>query len=54
MKAFTELFARPRPKHDGRFHQAGDVLGGTRFGDFADFGAKPADFPRIARQVAGR
>jgi uncharacterized protein YjiS (DUF1127 family) len=54
MKVFTELFARPRPKHEAKFRQAMDMLNGMSGSEMADIGIKPADFPRIARQMAGR
>lgn len=54
MTIFTEMFARPRPKHETRFRQAMDVLNGMSGRDLADIGVKPADFPRIARQMAER
>lgn len=54
MTFVTDLFARPRPKHETRYRQAMDLLSGMSKGDMADIGIKPADFPRIARQMAER
>lgn len=54
MTFVTEFFARPRPKHQTRFRQAMDLLSGMSNSDMADIGIKPADFPRIARQMAER
>lgn len=54
MSFVTELFSRPRPKHEARYRQAMDLLNGMSRGDMADIGIKPADFPRIARQMADR
>lgn len=54
MGFFTELFTRPRPKHDARYRAAMDLLEGLSTRDQADIGIKPADFPRIARQMAER
>jgi len=54
MGFFTELFTRPRPKHDARYQVALDLLQGMSARDQADIGIKPADFPRIARQMAER
>lgn len=54
MSIFTELFARPRPKHEVKFRMAMETLTGLSRGDLADIGIKPADFPRIARQMAER
>ncbi|HEV7251653.1 MAG TPA: hypothetical protein VGN97_00930 [Mesorhizobium sp.] len=54
MGFLTELFTRPRPKHEGRYRAALDLLHGMSTRDQADIGIKPADFPRIARQMAER
>lgn len=54
MTFVTELFARPRPKHETRYRQAMELLNGMSRSDMADVGIKPADFPRIARQMADR
>lgn len=52
MGFFTELFVRPRPKEDARFRAAMAVLNAMSNADRADIGIKPADFPRIAREMA--
>jgi hypothetical protein len=54
MGFFTELFARPRPKHESRYRAALALLDGMSASDRADIGIKPADFPRIAREMAIR
>lgn len=54
MTFVTEFFTRPRPKHETRYLQAMELLNGMSRGDMADIGIKPADFPRIARQMAAR
>lgn len=52
MGFFTELFVRPRPKEHARFRAAMAVLNAMNNADRADIGIKPADFPRIAREMA--
>lgn len=52
MGFFTELFVRPRPREDARFRAAIAVLNAMSNADRADIGIKPADFPRIAREMA--
>ena len=54
MGFFTELFVRPRPKHDARLRGDMDLLGGMSPRDQADVGIKPADFPRIPRRMVER
>jgi hypothetical protein len=54
MGFYTELFARPRPKHEGRYRAALALLNGMSPYDRADIGIKPADFPRIAREMSLR
>jgi uncharacterized protein YjiS (DUF1127 family) len=54
MGFFTELFARPRPKHHARYRAALAVLNAMTPADRADIGVKPADFPRIAREMSLR
>ena len=54
MAFFTELFARPRPKEVVRFRNALATLEAMSPADRADIGIKPADFPRIAREMANR
>ena len=52
MGFFTELFARPRPKHERNYRAALATLDAMTASDRADIGIKPADFPRIAREMA--
>jgi uncharacterized protein YjiS (DUF1127 family) len=54
MGFFTELFSRPRPREDARYRAALAVLDAMSPADRADIGVKPADFPRIAREMATR
>jgi hypothetical protein len=54
MGFFTELFARPRPKHDRNYQAALALLHTMSAADRAYIGIKPADFPRIAREMAQR
>jgi hypothetical protein len=54
MGFFTELFARPRPKHENKYRAALALLNGMTSTDRADIGIRPADFPRIAREMAVR
>lgn len=55
MGFFTELFARPRPtRRQVRYRAAMSLLESMSAADRADIGIKPADFPRIARQMAAR
>lgn len=54
MGFFTELFARPRPEEVLRFRNALAMLELMSPSDRADIGIKPADFPRIAREMAAR
>ena len=54
MGFFTELFARPRPDETQHFRIALATLEAMSPADRADIGIKPADFPRIAREMASR
>jgi len=54
MGFFTELFARPRPKHEANYRAALAMLNAMSPADRADIGVKPADFPRIARAMSMR
>lgn len=54
MGFFTELFARPRPEEVERYRNALMLLESMSPADRADIGVKPADFPRIAREMAQR
>jgi len=50
----TELFARPRPQEQVRYRTALALLNAMSNSDRADIGIKPADFPRIAREMSMR
>jgi uncharacterized protein YjiS (DUF1127 family) len=54
MGFFTELFMRPRSRTDDRYRAALAVLNAMSPADRADIAIKPADFPRIARQMSLR
>lgn len=53
MGFISEFFARPRPSSElARMRRALAMLEGMTTADCADIGIKPADFPRIAREMA--
>lgn len=52
MPFLTEFFTRPRPVEVERFHNALAFLESMSPADRADIGIRPADFPRIAREMA--
>lgn len=54
MGFFTEMFVRPRPAQHTAYRTAMAMLNGMSAADRADIGIKPADFPRIAREIALR
>lgn len=54
MAFFTELFVRPRPEEAERLRRALVLLEAMSPSDRADIGIKPADFPRVAREMAQR
>lgn len=54
MGFFTEIFSRPRPQEQIRYRTALTLLNAMSNSDRADIGIKPADFPRIAREMALR
>ncbi|MDG4852143.1 hypothetical protein P9254_01795 [Mesorhizobium sp. WSM4983] len=54
MGFFTEMFARPRPQEQQRYRSALALLNAMSNADRADIGIKPADFPRIAREMSIR
>ena len=54
MAYFTELFSRPRPAEQARYRAALAILDAMSNAERADIGIRPADFPRIARQMALR
>lgn len=50
----TELFSRPRPQEQTRYRAALALLHAMSNADRTDIGIKPADFPRVAREMALR
>ena len=54
MGFYTEYFSRPRPREDARYRAALAVLHAMSNAERADIAIKPADFPRIAREMAIR
>ena len=54
MGFFTEFFVRPRLRHERAYREALALLAAMSPADRADIGIKPADFPRVARQMALR
>ena len=52
MGFYTELFSRPRPREEVRYRAALALLNAMNNADRSDIGIKPADFPRIAREMA--
>ncbi|TJX52277.1 MAG: hypothetical protein E5W21_17890 [Mesorhizobium sp.] len=50
----TEMFARPRPQEPQRYRAALALLHSMSSAERADIGIKPADFPRIAREMSIR
>ena len=54
MGFFTEMFSRPRPQEQARYRAALALLNSMSNADRSDIGIKPADFPRIAREMSMR
>lgn len=54
MAFLTELFSRPKPNETQRYRAALAILNAMNNADRADIGVKPADFPRIAREMSMR
>ena len=54
MGFFTEMFSRPQPREELRYRAALATLDAMSNRERADIGVKPADFPRIAREMATR
>ncbi len=54
MGFFTEMFSRPRPEEIERFRNALVFLESMSPADRADIGIRPADFPRVAREMTER
>ena len=54
MPFLTELFTRPRPVEIERLNNALAFLESLSPADRADIGIRPADFPRVAREMSRR
>ena len=54
MGFYTEFFSRPRPREQARYRAALVLLNAMSNSDRADIGIRPADFPRIAREMVTR
>ncbi len=54
MAFLTELFSRPRPQDEARYRAALVLLNAMSNAERTDTSVKPADFPRIAREMAMR
>jgi len=54
MGFYTELFSRQRSRQQARYRAALAFLNAMTNADRADIGVRPADFPRIAREMAAR
>ncbi len=50
----TEFFSRPRPNAEARYRASLAILNAMSNADRADIGIKPADFPRVAREMSMR
>jgi hypothetical protein len=54
MGYFTELFARNRTPEAVRYRNALAMFDAMSPAERADIGIKPADFPRLAREMSAR
>ncbi len=54
MTFYTELFSRPRSTGTARSRSALALLDAMTNADRADIDIKPADFPRVARNMSMR
>jgi len=54
MRYVTELFARNRTPEDVRYRNALVMFGAMSPAERADIGIRPADFPRLAREMAAK
>ena len=54
MGFYTEFFSRRRSRQQARYRAALALLNAMTNADRADIGIKPADFPRIAREMSAR
>lgn len=50
----TELFSRPLSRESQRYDDASRFLESLSPADRFDIGIRPADFPRVAREMARR
>lgn len=50
----TELFSRPRPDAQAHYRAALALLNAMCKADRSELGMRPADFPRLARELATR
>ena len=50
----TEFFSRPRPNEQAHYRAAMALLHAMCKADRNDIGVRPADFPRLAREIAVR
>lgn len=50
----TEFFSRPVPREVRRYRDALQFLESLSPADQFDIGIRPADFPRVAREMARR
>jgi len=48
----TEFFSRPRSQEEAKYRAALALLHSMSNADRSDIGIKPADFPRLAREMA--
>jgi hypothetical protein len=48
----TELFSRPRPSEQAHYRAALALLHAMCSADRNELGVRPADFPRMAREIA--
>jgi uncharacterized protein YjiS (DUF1127 family) len=51
MGFYTELFSRARPREQARYRAALALLHAMTNADRTDIGIKPADLPRVAREM---
>jgi hypothetical protein len=54
MGFFTEFFSRPRPHDQARYRAALALLNAATNAEHNETHIRPADFPRIARQLVLR
>jgi hypothetical protein len=50
----TEFFSRPRPNEQAHYRATMALLNAMCKADRNDIGVRPADFPRMAREIAVR